>query len=1129
MVLTIALGLCVCLTTSGWGEPPSRLRKQAQPPRRLLRTRGGQALVGRIPAARLECLRLAVTDLRATFGDRYPDGDEYLARLKQLRQKLTGQETNRGLPAVHAGEFLALQREALLANPLLDIDGVLVVKRRPMPVTYPFGDRTANDGRPLWYSKSAGAEIGLPSNHECNSSLSRLDFDNEIALFSPRRPSEPLQTVYRPQDGGYVGEVDLHWSADRFLFTRSDAVNWKVYELFVDGGGLRQVTQMPDDVDCYDACYLPDGGIVFGSSAPFQAVPCWHGLRKVTNLYVADIDGSSPRRLCYDQDHDLHPVVMPNGQVMYHRWDYTGINHIYLRQLMLMNPDGTGQRAIYGSSSWYPNSLYFPRPLPGAGNRVISILSGYHGVHKMGQLVLLDFNQGWHEARGIAQRISGRSDPVEPKIADNLVHQDWPKFLHPYPLSDKYFLVACWPNQKSEWGIYLADVYDNLVPLRTEEGFALLEPIPVTKQEQPPVVSERVDLDSDVATVYLHDVYAGPGLAGVPRGTVKNLRVIAYHFGYPHLAGPHLVGRSGPWEAMRILGTVPVEKDGSAVFQVPANTPLALQPMDSEGKAVQLMRSWFTAMPGEVVSCIGCHEKPADAVSSQFALAQRRSPNEIQSWYGPTRGFDFSREVQPVLDRYCVGCHSESGGALPDLRPLMAFPEYRGHSIGKNGFERMHPQMFRENDGLAKYTPAYDALLPYVRRVGIEDDVSVLTPAEYYADNSELLQLLRKGHHGVRLDAEAYDRLVTWIDLNAPCHGTWGDVHPIPEGMHARRMELASQTGALTEDPERVPPCEPQPRDPVSPVSLLAATPVSVEGWPLGRHEARRRQNAKGPALAQVDLGEGVTLDLARIPPGVFVMGATSGPEDERPPASVTIEKAFWIGTCEVSNDQFRRFDGQHDSRYYVKRHERADDKGLTLNNPRQPAVRVSWEQAMEFCRWLTERTGKRFTLPTEAQWEWACRGGTEGAFSFGELGEDFSPWANVADESFALGCRGDGRQITGGVEHIVIEGADLADQRFTDGHIVTSPTGTYQPNTWGLFDMHGNAAEWTLSTYKPYPYRENDGRNGATSAGEKVVRGGSFFDRPARSHAGYRLAYPYWQRPFNVGFRVVCLDQPER
>jgi formylglycine-generating enzyme required for sulfatase activity len=1077
------------------------------------------AAVGRaeppVPQRDIDSLRAAVADLKSTFGPRYPKGDEYLARLDALAQA-----TKRGDSSA-TGRFAKLKQEALLANPLLADLSLLVVKRKP---------RVKGRG----WKPPSGLEIALPSNHECNASLDRLGYDNEIAVLQPIRPDGRLRTLYRPAHKGYVGEVDLHWDGKRMLFAQSDWENWKIWEMCVDGSDLRQVSRMPADVDSFDPCYLPDGRIVFACTAPFQAVPCWHGLKRVCNLYLMNADGSAVRQICFDQDHDLHPTVLPNGQVLYSRWDYTGINHIFLRELMLMNPDGTGQRAIYGSNSWYPNSLYFPRALPGTANRLVSILSGYHGVHRMGQLVLLDTGRGWHEAKGIVQRISGRGDPVRPMIRDNLVDDDWPKFLHPYPLSDKYFLVAGWMDPQSPWGIYLADVFDNLLLVREEPCWALLEPLPIRKTLRPCTVPDRVDRARRDAVVYLHDVYSGPGLAGVPRGTIRSLRVLAYHFGYPGLAGPDVIGRGGPWEVMRILGTVPLERDGSAAFRVPANTPVAFQALDAEGKAVQLMRSWVTAMPGETVSCLGCHETPRDSGAVRLASAAVRPPRELTPWRGPARGFDFLREVQPVLDKYCVGCHGGPAKPVPDLRAPSQVPEYRGQALSGLALKRLYPEILADTGGYLRYAPAYDALVPYLRRVGVEDDVSMLTPGEYHADTSPLVQLLRKGHQGVALDAEAWDRLVTWIDLNAPCHGTWTEVHAIPGGADRRRMAMRRQYGGPVEDPEAIPQIEPMRSAPVQPAPLPKTTPVAARDWPLAAGEAARRQRNVGPWESTVDLGDGMVMRLVQIPAGEFVMGDPQGEPDQWPPSRVRIEKPFWIGAFEVTNGQFRRFDPTHDSRYYQKRHAPVDPKapqwwlgpdgrGLTLNDDQQPVLRVSWIQAMAFCRWLSQKTGMHFSLPTESQWEYACRAGSASALWYGDTEADFSPFANLADRRLA-GVK----QLTGGLEHLVREGAALSDLRSDDGAVVTARVGHYQPNPWGLYDMHGNAAEWTLSTYRPYPYREDDGRNASMETARKVVRGGSFFDPPRRAGAGIRLDYPPWQRVFNVGFRVVALQAGE-
>ncbi|MEK7993508.1 MAG: hypothetical protein AAB403_06855, partial [Planctomycetota bacterium] len=428
----------------------------------------------------------------------------------------------------------------------------------------------------------------------------------------------------------------------------------------------------------------------------------------------------------------------------------------------------------------------------------------------MGELGLFDTTKGWHEAAGVVQKIPGRGKPVQTVIRDNLVDKSWPKFLHPYPLSDKYFLVASQPDNKSPWGIYLVDVFDNMLPILVQPKFDFFEPIPLAKTQRPPAIPDRVDLQRDDAVVYIDDVYAGPGLAGVPRGTVKKLRVLAYHFGYPGMAGPDQVGCGGPWEVMRILGTVDVRKDGSAMFIVPANTPLSVQPLDAEGKAVQLMRSWFTAMPGETVSCVGCHEQPKNIPTLRQRLAATRPAQSIQPWYGPPRGLDFERDVQPVLDEYCAGCHDgsthQAGQRTLDLRAERYVKDYRGRELTKLGADRLHPVVREAFGGTRiKYTPAYEALIPYIRRVNVEDHVGLLVPGEYHADTSELIQMLSKGHYNVQLNQEAWDRLVTWIDLNGPCHGTWGDVGPIPEGAARRRQDLRQLYGSPKDDPEVIP------------------------------------------------------------------------------------------------------------------------------------------------------------------------------------------------------------------------------------------------------------------------------------------------------------------------------------
>jgi len=798
--------------------------------------------------------------------------------------------------------------------------------------------------------------------------------------------------------------------------------------------------------------------------------------------------------------------------------------HIYLRPLMVMNPDGTGQRAVYGSNSYWPNALYFPRGIPDAPGKIIAIIAGYHGVPRMGELGLLDITKGWQQADGVVQRIPGRDKPVRTVIRDNLVDKSWPKFLHPYPLSDKYFLVASKPNKNSPWGIYLVDVFDNMLPVYIHPKFDFFEPVPISKTPRPPAIPDRVDLTSDKAVVYIDDIYAGEGLKGVARDTVKKLRILAYHYGYPGMAGPDKIGCGGPWEVMRILGTVNVQKDGSAMFSVPANTPLSVQPLDEQGKAIQLMRSWFTAMPGETVSCVGCHEKQGHIPVLRQRTAATRPAAKIEPWYGPPRGLDFERDVQPVLDKYCVGCHNGKDQTMPDLRSERFAKDYQGRELTKLGANRLHPVVRAALGGTkVRYTPAYEALIPYIRRVNVEDHVGLLVPGEYHADTSELIQMLSKGHHNVRLDEEAWDRLVTWIDLNGPCHGTWGEVGPIPEDADRRRRELSQLYGGPKDNPEAIPE-----------LPSKNIVPVLPEQYPETEQHATKLADWAfdiEPAAKTIDLGAGLTMKLVRIPAGKFLMGDANGESDECPLAQVTIENDFWMAACEITNAQYHRFDPEHDSGYFTKRFQGPDGPGLSLAEPEQPAVRVSWQRAMDFCRWLSQQTGMNFTLPTEAQWEYSCRAGSQSRLSYGEMDSDFSQWANVADKSLSVHPGPTGgleSNITahfgkGILESAVYGGNILCDIRFDDGAIATARVGSYQPNSWRLYDMHGNACEWTRTTYKPYPYRADDGRNDLTEPGRKVVRGGSWCDRPKRCRSAFRLSYPAWQRVHNVGFRVVA------
>jgi len=1007
---------------SSAGDKIATLVKKVRSPKDLkairdlyYRAKSTQEALAQLAQFNLKALRLAIEDLTRSFPKTYPA--KYLTRIKEIEDALAGGGEDK-IRAM-AEELVAFRREALLANPLLDFDKLMLIKRR--------------------------GHLGMPQNWQGNCVM-RGRFDNEIAVLSPVRPDGKLTTLYRPEHPVFVGDVDLHWDAGKMLFSMRSTKNnrYEIFEIGADGKNLRQVTRSLPDVDNYDACYLPNEKIIYGSTACFQGIPCVGGGNQVANLYVMNPDGTGVRQLCFDQDHNWNPSVTPQGRVIFARWEYSDTPHYFTRVVMAMNPDGTNQRAIYGSNSYWPNSTFFPRSIPGHPSRFVGVISGHHGVPRMGELILFDPHKGQFEADGVVQRIPGYGKKVEPIIRDQLVNNSWPRFLHPYPLSGKYVLTACQLNRQSPWGVYLVDIFDNMLPICVEPGVHTLEPVPLRKTKRPPVIPERVDLTRKDAIVYLSNVYVGGGLRGVPRGTIKKLRLFAFDYGYHGLANHTYIGIEGPWDVHRILGTVDVMPDGSAAFHVPANTPIAVQPLDDDGAAMQLMRSWFVAMPGENLSCVGCHENANEASPPGVLMASRRPPQKIQPWFGPARGFSFDREVQQrVLDKYCVGCHNDKpykGRKLVDLR----------------------------QDNQRSFSRAYRELQKHVRRPGPESDYHMFPPAEYHPSTSPLIQMLRKGHNNVKLDAEAYERLYAWIDLNVPYYGTWGEFRQIPRGQRERRRELRELYAGISDDYEVVPKLPGPPTraivpEPLDPPRIVK---VSCPGWPFDDSAAKSRQGTDRKRTVTVTTDDKKTLriEMVRIPAGEFVMGDAAGATDEQPPCRVKIDKPFWVATKIITNGQFSLFDPKHDSGYLDRRGKDHSNRGTPLNRPEQPVIRISWERAAAFCQWLSKKTGKRFALPTEAQWEFACRAGA------------------AADHGGA-----------GGV--------------------------------WGA-GVPGALAEWTRTTYRPYPYVATDGRDDGQRKGRKVVRGAKGLKVPAARRDTYRLSYPWWQGVWNVGFRVVCLDE---
>ena len=1047
----------------------------------------------------MEAIRLAYEDMKRIEGF---DAVKYLPILTELEQQVkqgfgniySGDEA----VLVNAEKAVANKRAILLANPLLNGDKILTVR-------YQLGNRDR---------RAMAPELGTQSNNWSNQeSARRKGFNADIVELSNLRDEVQIRTIYKPDNTSSIADLKLHWDGDRAMFTQTMSDNrWNVFEVKLNNGDCKKLIDNPEpDLEFYDGTYLPDGRIIANSNIGYQGVPCVNGSDPVGNMVLYTPQSKNLRRLTFDQDANWNPVIMNNGRVMYTRWEYTDLTHYYTRIVMNMNPDGTEQKALYGSGSMFPNSTFDVQPLPGYASAFVGIISGHHGVARSGRLILFDPAKARKGAAGMLQEIPHRNRPIVEEVKDRLVDGVWPQFIKPSPLNDTYFLVAAKLDKNDLWGIYLVDKFDNVTCLHKMEGEGYISPIAVHKTVTPPAIPDRVKLDDKQATVFIQDIYEGEGLKGIPRGTVKSLRLHAYEYAYVQTQSDHnWHGIQSGWDIKRMLGTVPVEEDGSVIFKIPANTPVSIQPLDKDGVAVQWMRSWLTGQPGEIVSCVGCHEDQNQIVIPKRVIASQKAPHALTPPEGGTRSFTFDLEVQPILDRACIACHNGEGKAF-DLRG--------GKKDGRG------------------YGTSYLNLHPYVHRQGGEGDMVVLYPYEYHPNTSELVRLLKKGHYNVQLTDAEWRKIYNWIDYNAPDKGYFNAnvLKSFPyQGYDQieRRKQLTDKYagGAGVDWKKEIADYAAQLKNkgeikPVMPkkVSPVKEKVLKVKGWPFAPDRVKEMLADEKETVKVLEIAPGVQMTFVRIPAGEFVMGSYHGEPDTYPTTKVKIDKAFWMGELEVTNQQYNTIFPQHDSRYVDQQWKDHVVPGYPANKPEQPVIRVSYNDAMEYCKILSQKTGLNITLPTEAQWEWACRGGSDEDFWFGNLNADFGKKDNLADvttNKFAVS----------GVDPQPMSPESPWYKYYTflpkaanvnDGSLVQVGGKKYEANPFGLYCMHGNVAEWTRSDYVPYPYKENPKK----VSEYKVVRGGSYIERPKYSTAYSRKGFYPYQCVFNVGFRVIIED----
>ncbi len=687
-----------------------------------------------------EALRAAITHLAGKYGPRYAESPRLLARLKALRARqdelvcgATQAKADVKRFAPIAAEFAALRREALVtSNPLMSFGRLLFTRRHPLGAQH------------YAYTEALSWSRDRPRTWRPGASLCKID---------PRDANSP-PAVLLESANGVIRDPDVYWDGSKVLFAHKKNLNeddYHLYEMNIATGKIRPLTKDAGFAD-YEGCYLPNGQIVFNSTRCVQTVDCYPV--PVSNLYVMDADGRNIRRLTVNHVHDNFPTVLDDGRVAFTRWEYNDRWVIHVQGLAVMNPDGTRQTALYGNNSFWPISMLHARSVPGPDGRggrrrIVATLSGHHNVDQFGEIGLFDPSVGSEEAGGCVRLWPDR--PIQPTKNEFFWRKLSAHYQYPWPLSDSFFLVSCRPKGRKHFGIYLIDTFGNRELIHEDPDISCSSPMPLAARRRPPVIPSRVNHASEVATVYLADVYRGPGLAGVPRGQVKALRVVEMinrPMGTKHWAGMDgtpPMGLCSSWDAKRLVGTVDVGPDGSALFTIPASRAVYFQPLDANGRALQWMRSWVTAQPGEVVGCIGCHEPKFETPPAAFHAPTHARPARPRPWLAGKRALSFHEDVQPVLDRACTRCHHQDHPKGIDLR----------------------------GDKTDAFSLGYEHLRRFVQVPGTRQDPPMIPARSQGAIASPVVQMLDRGHHDVRLTAGEADRLNTWIDLNAPYYGSY--------------------------------------------------------------------------------------------------------------------------------------------------------------------------------------------------------------------------------------------------------------------------------------------------------------------------------------------------------------------
>ncbi len=753
-----------------------------------------------------------LADLRGM--PRGPDLAEEARDLDALRREYAGIPA--GDEPARQGLFsraVALRRRIAFRNPLLDFDAIVFLKHnkqvrgeRHMMDQYfgfnaeaaggvyvldrPFSDapvaRGLLDGSTVENGRLKGREI---QGRGAFISVD-LDYDARTLLFAFS------EADHRPPQSGFDTNF---WKAADVLRAPAPPMphyyfrpenSYHVFRVRADGTGLTQLTDGPW-LD-FDPCFLPNGRIAFISSRIGGQCRCGGRPDPTYTLHAMMGDGADVIPLSWHDTNEWHPSVDHDGMIVYTRWDYVDRDSDVAHHLWRCFPDGRNPRSPHGNypekrelRPWMELSL---RAVPGS-RRYGGVAAPHHG-EAYGSLVLIDPGVADDRAMAQVRRVTPDVPFPESESAPGVPHAKGthqPRaevFGSPWPLSEDYYLCVHAVDQQ-HYGIFLVDSFGNRELLYRDPALACLDPIPLRPRPRPPVIptatrqaaADRTGtVDPADGVVAIMNVYESRH-AWPPGTRIRSLRVVNLFPKDNAIADVPPVGVAAQSLCRGVLGTVPVEADGSAHFLMPAGAGVYFQLLDDQGMTVQTMRSTAYVHPGETLACVGCHEPVHRAMATdpgRRPLAMRRAPSRLAPEPSGSYPLTFPRLVQPVLDRHCVVCHERqrAAGKANKAKP----PGLRGDRLAKNG----RSEAF---ESLARYAWGMSGGNGVALR---ERQYSV--PGEEGARVSKLHAMLARGHHEVKLTAEEMRRIALWLDCNSNFFGAYHDPEAQARGAIVRPM-----------------------------------------------------------------------------------------------------------------------------------------------------------------------------------------------------------------------------------------------------------------------------------------------------------------------------------------------------